>query len=129
MTDNRHSTDESNRPAVVYDDACRFCVGSVRVGAALDRERALDFVPASTERGRALLEAAGVSAGDPESFVVARGVDSSLRSDASLEVIRRLPAVRWLAPLVAAVSTPARDAAYNVIARNRYRLFGRLDRR
>ena len=40
--------------------------------------------------------------------------------------LRRLPGWHW-APLLRVVPRPVRDGLYDVVARNRYALFGRLD--
>ena len=49
-----------------------------------------------------------------------------LRSDAAIQVLRRLPGWFWMV-LALAVPRPVRDWAYDRIARNRYSLFGRKD--
>jgi predicted DCC family thiol-disulfide oxidoreductase YuxK len=51
-----------------------------------------------------------------------------MRSDAWVHILQRLGG-RWkkLAALVAAIPRPLRDVFYNVIARIRYRVFGRRD--
>jgi predicted DCC family thiol-disulfide oxidoreductase YuxK len=47
-----------------------------------------------------------------------------MRSDAALAVIATLPGWAWVRAL-RAVPRPARDAAYTLIARTRYRVWGR----
>ena len=47
------------------------------------------------------------------------------QSDASLEVYRRLGGVWWILSLARFVPRPIRNWAYSIIARNRYRWFGR----
>jgi len=49
------------------------------------------------------------------------------QSDASLEVYRRLGGVWWLFSLLRLVPRFVRNRAYRVVARNRYRWFGRRD--
>ena len=61
---------------------------------------------------------------------IAVETDDSLlvRSDACIHVLRRLGGGwRIIAALVTAIPRPLRDAFYNLLARIRYRVFGRRD--
>ncbi|NBQ15584.1 MAG: DUF393 domain-containing protein [Proteobacteria bacterium] len=51
-----------------------------------------------------------------------------MRSDAAIEIARRLPWPWRAAFALRAVPAPVRDAAYRWVARNRFRWFGRADR-
>lgn len=117
---------ERRRAEVVYDDRCRFCVGSAEAARMADADGALAFVPASSERGQSLLAEAGLSSEAPESVVVTDGRDRWVGSAAVLYLMRRLPALRWLVPIAAAIPAGFRDAAYDWLARHRFRLFGRV---
>ena len=46
------------------------------------------------------------------------------KSDAALTVLSDLPGWRWVRVL-RAIPKPLRDAAYSLVARNRYRIFGK----
>ena len=48
------------------------------------------------------------------------------KSDAALTVLSNLPGWRW-ARVLLRVPKPLRDAVYNLVARNRYRIFGKYE--
>ena len=85
----------------------------------------LRFAPAQSASGSALLARHGFDPGQLETFVVLVDGRAFVRSAAALEIARHLDwpwrALCGLRPL----PRSARDALYNVIARNRYRWFGR----
>jgi predicted DCC family thiol-disulfide oxidoreductase YuxK len=116
---------------VLFDGVCNFCNGAVRFIASNDPRGRFAFVPLQSPRARALLgendPAHAARAGGPETVVLLDRGRRYERSDAALHVALDL---RWPWPLAfAAILIPRawRDAAYGVIARNRYLLFGKKD--
>jgi predicted DCC family thiol-disulfide oxidoreductase YuxK len=91
-----------------------------------DKRHVLRFAPLQGETARALLPAMPADAGAwTMVFVDERG--AHLRSDAALEVWRRLGGFRGLLALGRFVPRFVRDPVYRLIARHRYRWFGRRE--
>ncbi|MGH9572549.1 MAG: thiol-disulfide oxidoreductase DCC family protein [Candidatus Acidiferrales bacterium] len=111
---------------VFYDGHCGLCHGTVKFALRHDREGAFRFAPlnGSTFRGRVPVSR---QASMPDSIVVLTANGNLLvRSDAFIYILGRLGGVwRAQAAIVTIVPRPLRDAAYNLIARVRYRIFGR----
>ncbi|WP_298110944.1 thiol-disulfide oxidoreductase DCC family protein, partial [Bradyrhizobium sp.] len=57
---------------------------------------------------------------------VIRGGIAYFKSDAALTVLSSLPRYRWTRALLT-LPKPLRDAVYNLVAKNRYRIFGKYD--
>lgn len=109
----------------VFDGVCNFCSGSVQLALALDRAGALRFTPMQSPYGRDLAIQAGIDPDLPNSFIFMDRGQALQGSDAVIALLRRLPAPwRWLAA-VRVVPKAWRDAGYDWIARNRYRLMGK----
>lgn len=109
----------------LFDGVCNFCFGSVRIILALDHRGELRFTPLQSPYGRFLAQQAGLDPQEPTSFLFFDRGQPLQASDAVIALLRRLPAPwRWLA-LVEIVPRMWRDAAYGVLARNRYRLLGK----
>jgi predicted DCC family thiol-disulfide oxidoreductase YuxK len=73
-----------------------------------------------------LAQAFGIDPADPDTNAVIHGGVAWFKSDAVLTVLSHLPG--WRSAMVLfAVPRPLRNAAYNLIARNRYRIFGKYD--
>ncbi|HLN11178.1 MAG TPA: DCC1-like thiol-disulfide oxidoreductase family protein [Xanthobacteraceae bacterium] len=111
---------------IVYDGVCMLCARSIRFIARHDRSVNFRFVPLQSPYGRQLAERAGVSISNPETFVAILDGVAAFRSEAALGVLSRLPGFAWTSVL-RAVPRPLRDGIYDLIARHRYRWFGRSE--
>lgn len=114
-------------PLIVFDDVCVLCSGFVQWVIAHDRQRLFRFTPAQGLLGQALYRDLGL---DPVRFetnlLVVDGVAYG-KLEALMEVTLRLGGVWRAAGLFKLLPPPLRDALYDAVARNRYRLFGRRD--
>ena len=113
-------------PTIVFDTDCVLCSGMVRFVLAHERDRALRFAGAWSEEGSALAAHHGFTRDDLNAtFLVVEGDRALTRSDAAFAILTHLRAPwRWLGP-ARAVPRPLRDGVYDLVARHRYRLFGR----
>lgn len=113
---------------LLFDSQCVLCSGTVRFVLAHERAPVITFAGTSGEAGRALAARHGMSEADLDaSFVLIEGETALTRSDAALRLARELRAPwSWLGVL-RVVPRPVRDAVYSLVARHRYRVFGRLD--
>jgi predicted DCC family thiol-disulfide oxidoreductase YuxK len=125
------------RLLVVFDGHCGLCNRAVRWFLRRDARNRMRFAPSEMARVAALLTRLGVTvdgASDgPGSIVVMRAVESELpevllRSDAVAAMLKELPQP-W--PLwggaLRLIPRPVRDWGYGIVARWRYRIWGRLD--
>jgi predicted DCC family thiol-disulfide oxidoreductase YuxK len=111
---------------ILYDGICVFCSRWIRFVAARDRERRFRFTAIQSVYGTRLAQAFGINPQDPDTNAVIRGGVARLKSDGALTVLSSLPGWNWTR-LFLAIPRPLRDAVYNFIARNRYRIFGRYE--
>ena len=121
------ATSTTGPEVLFYDGGCGLCHRAVRFILWADREgRAFRFAPLGGATFQAQVPASE-RAHLPDSMVVqtAEGVRLT-RSAAMLHVLRRLGGGwRVLAVLLGLVPRPLRDAAYDFVARIRFRLFAR----
>lgn len=116
-----------DQPILLFDGVCNLCHGWVRFILRHERRPELRFCALQSEAGAQLLTRHGISTDYLGSLVLFEGGRVFLKSDAALRVASYL---KW--PWSwgrAAVIFPRRlrDWFYEVIARNRYRWFGRRD--
>ena len=113
---------------MIFDTECVLCSRTVQFVLRHERDPTLRFVGAGSPAGRALAARHGVSAADlDKTFVVVDGERALLRSEAVIRVLQELRAPwRWLTAL-RVIPTRLRDAAYSMVARHRYAIFGRRD--
>ena len=111
---------------ILYDGVCVFCSRWIRFVAARDVHARFRFTAIQSPYGSRLAHAFGIDANDPDTNAVIYGGVTHFKSDAALTVLSNLPGRRWVRVLFA-VPKPWRDAVYNLLARNRYRIFGKYD--
>jgi predicted DCC family thiol-disulfide oxidoreductase YuxK len=109
---------------IVYDGVCVLCARSVRFVAARDGGR-FRFVPLQSAYGALLAACYGIVANDPQTVVVVMSGRALVRSDAALAVLGSLPRYGWTGVL-RHIPRRLRDAVYDLVARHRYRWFGRF---
>lgn len=116
-----------DKPVIYYDEQCRLCQAAVRFIRRRARGDGFQFAPLQTEAGRHVAVAAGLDADTPGSLVwFADGV-ARVRSDAALRIARHLRFPWPLCGVFRLIPPVLRDALYDLIARHRYRWFGRID--
>jgi predicted DCC family thiol-disulfide oxidoreductase YuxK len=113
-------------PIVVFDGVCNLCSGAVRFILNHDQSGRYMFLPLQTTPGQSLLEEHGIDSEDAETFLLIKEGIPFVRSSAALEIARDLGWWRWLR-VFRVVPRPWRDALYVLVARNRYRWFGKRD--
>ena len=119
---------EEGRSVVLFDGVCNLCNGAVRFVIDRDPEGRFAFAPLQSDFALKRLTAAGIEPAALDGIVLIDAGRVRTRSDAVLGIVGRLRRPwPWLAAL-RIVPHPLRDAAYNLVARHRYRLFGRQAR-
>ena len=121
-------TDDVTLPEglVLIDGVCVLCSASFRFVARRDRNKRFTFAPVQGPFGRRAAVAIGLDPDQPDSFAVILGGRALFKSDGAIAILRSLPGWRWTSCLLM-VPRPMRDWVYDRVARNRYRLFGRLE--
>jgi predicted DCC family thiol-disulfide oxidoreductase YuxK len=111
---------------ILFDGICVFCSRWVAFVIARDSEAQFRFISIQSEGGRGLAEMLAIDPDDPETNAVVRGGVAYMKSDAALKVLGSLPGWRWIG-IGWLFPKLLRDWAYDRIAGNRYRIFGRFD--
>jgi predicted DCC family thiol-disulfide oxidoreductase YuxK len=119
-------TDWPDDDVILYDGVCVFCSRWIRFVAARDVDRRFRFTAIQSGYGSRLAQAFGIDPADPDTNAVVHGGVVLFKSDAALTVLSLLPRWGWVRGL-RAVPKPWRDAVYNLVARNRYRIFGKYE--
>lgn len=115
------------RHIVVFDGVCNLCAESVAFILAHERDDSIRFTTAQSETGRALLSEFGLDPENLSTFVFIEGGTAHVRSDAALEVAQHLRLPWRMLRVFRIVPRRLRDSIYRLIARNRYRWFGKRE--
>jgi predicted DCC family thiol-disulfide oxidoreductase YuxK len=111
---------------ILFDGVCALCAWWVQFVIARDPAARYRFTPVQSPFGAGLAKRFGIDPENPETNAVIRDGTAYFKSDAALRVLADLPRYGWLR-LASPLPKPLRDFAYDRIANNRYRLFGRTE--
>lgn len=112
---------------VLFDGVCKLCNGWAKFLIRHDRHHRVRLASVQSAEGQALLTWAGLPVDALDTMAVIRGRHYWVRSEAFFEVVAQLPAAWRILGLLRVVPRALRDWAYDRIALNRYRLFGKHD--
>jgi predicted DCC family thiol-disulfide oxidoreductase YuxK len=132
-------------PILLYDGVCGFCNRFVQFILRRDHNAVFRFAPLQSAHAASILARHGANPSDLDTVYIAVNPDRNKedptkddptqpnefllsRSNAVLFVLKQLPG-RWraIALLLRLLPKFLRDAAYNVVVRHRYRIFGRVE--
>ena len=115
-------------PIVVFDGDCVLCSANARFILRRDRRRRFRLATMQGQAGAALMARFGIDPLDSETFILVEGERVRRNSDAALAIAEGLGWPWRALGVLRIVSRPVRDAVYRLVARNRYRWFGRRER-
>ena len=112
---------------VIFDGVCNLCSHSAQFILRHDRLHAFKLATAQSATGRALLIDRSLDPDELETFVLLKQGRIYVRSDAALEIAKELDWPWRALAVLRVIPRMFRDPLYNVVARNRYRWFGKMD--
>ena len=118
---------QHNRAIILFDGVCHLCTSTVQFIIKRDPNGYFTFASLQSEIGRQLLEEHGLQPDALDTFVLVEGSRCFTRSDAALRVAKHVSGCWSLVRVLSLIPKPVRDWGYTVIARNRYRWFGRRE--
>jgi predicted DCC family thiol-disulfide oxidoreductase YuxK len=125
-------SETEGRHLLLFDGVCGLCSRLVQFVLVRDRQRTFHFASLQSPIGRAMVERSG---GDPEDLATfyafanyrAPGSTRLTKARAGLFVLRTLGWPWKVAGIVGLLPTGFLDRLYDLVARNRYRVFGRRE--
>ena len=111
--------------SVVFDGLCHLCTGWARFLQRHPSRPPFRLIPMQSDAGRTLMAAQGFNPDDPLTFLVLDAGRCFTESDATIHLLASAGGAWRLVRAARLIPRGLRDAAYGLIARNRYRWFGR----
>lgn len=122
MTDSSKSA-----PLLLFDGVCNLCNGYVQWLLLRDKKGIFRFAALQSETGQAQLRKLGYKTDVFDTVLLIHGDRVYTRSDVALEICRLLGFPWSLLYGLKSVPRALRNAVYDLIARYRYRWFGRRE--
>lgn len=112
---------------IVFDGECVLCSGFFRFVLVRDRGQRFQFVLAQSELGARIYTALGLDTRDFETNIVVTDGSIYAKLNAFAAAMRTLGWPWRILSVAAYLPRPIADPIYHLIARSRYRIFGRYD--
>jgi predicted DCC family thiol-disulfide oxidoreductase YuxK len=114
-------------PIILFDAECILCSANAQFVLSHDRARRFRLASMQGEVGSALYRRFGIDPTNPDSIIVVDGDRMQRDSDAVLAIYAGLGWPWKALSVFRLVPRFIRDPLYLLVARNRYRLFGKRD--
>lgn len=112
---------------LLFDGVCNLCNGLVRFIIKRDPNAKIKFAPLQATEGQSLLKKFDLTTDNIDSVVYIAGDKHFLRSSAVLHLLKELGGGWKLFYVCIAVPHFIRDFFYNLIAKSRYKIFGKTE--
>ncbi|MGH2575055.1 MAG: thiol-disulfide oxidoreductase DCC family protein [Ignavibacteria bacterium] len=112
---------------ILFDGVCNFCNKTIDFIIDRDRENKFKFAALQSEAGKGLLKKFDLKTDELDTLILIEGDKYFERSTAILRIARDLRGMWKLFYSFIIIPPYFRDIAYNIIAKHRYRWFGKRE--
>ncbi|WP_018612114.1 thiol-disulfide oxidoreductase DCC family protein [Segetibacter koreensis] len=120
--------DELPHPVILFDGVCNLCSGAVQFVIKRDKKDIFRFASLQSDYGLSVLKKFHLSTDAFNSFILYRSGKIYTKSTAALLVTNQLHGTWPLLTIFIFIPKLIRNGFYNLIARNRYRWFGKKEK-
>ena len=110
---------------IIFDGICNVCSRLVQFLIKRDPNAYFRFASMQSETGKKLIGACGMPPDLAETIVLIEKTGCLNKSDAVIAIANRLTGFWPVGNFLKLIPRPIRDVVYSVVARNRYKWFGR----
>lgn len=121
------NTKYNQKFVLLFDGICNFCNGTVNFIIKRDHKDKFCFASLQSNVGQELLKTFNLPTNDFDTFVLVEGKKYYIKSTAALKVLKKLGGVWSFLYILIIIPRPLRDIVYNLIAKNRYKWFGKKE--
>lgn len=112
---------------IVFDGVCNLCNGAVTFVIKKEKGDRFRFAALQEEAGILLLDKYRIDPADTDSIVLVENGKAYVKSTAALKIARHLKGLYPLLYFFMIIPLPIRNWIYDLVARNRYRWFGKKE--
>ena len=110
---------------ILIDDECVMCNRLIRLVASKDHNDKFRICGLNSEVGKGILKEYDLENSSPESLILIEQNKIYFASDAVLKIAGDLNTYTWISKLIQIFPLSIRNRLYFLVAKNRYRLFGK----
>jgi predicted DCC family thiol-disulfide oxidoreductase YuxK len=116
-----------NSSVILFDGICNLCNGFVQFVIKRDRKNVFKFASLQSAYGQKFLTENKLNTDEFKSIILYKNEKLFTQSTAALKIFKELNGLWKLFFAFIVIPKFIRDAVYNLIARNRYRWFGKKE--
>jgi predicted DCC family thiol-disulfide oxidoreductase YuxK len=119
--------EQSNHPVILFDGVCNLCNSSVQFIIKHDKKSVFRFASLQSNFGKSIIQKFNLTTKDIDSVILLENDVAKIKSDAALEIVKKLGGIYSLLYIFKIVPNFIRDKVYDFVAQNRYRWFGKQE--
>jgi predicted DCC family thiol-disulfide oxidoreductase YuxK len=116
-----------NYEIILFDGVCNFCNSSINFVIDHDPEKHFKFAPLQSDIGQDILRKFNKNTEDFDSIILLKDNQLYQKSEAALEIAKHLSGFWKYLSVFRILPTFFLNFFYDIIAKNRYRIFGKAD--
>jgi predicted DCC family thiol-disulfide oxidoreductase YuxK len=118
----------NDKHIILFDGVCNFCNSSVRFVMKRDKKDLYRYASLQSDLGRQMTEERGIDTSEIDSTILIIPDQAYyIKSDAALQISKNLSGLYPLLNVFSIIPTSIRDFFYDIVARNRYKWFGKKE--
>jgi predicted DCC family thiol-disulfide oxidoreductase YuxK len=122
-----HKKISTNYELILFDGVCNFCNASINFVIDHDPEKHFKFAALQSEIGQDILTKFNKNTKDFDSVILLKGNQLYQKSEAALEITKHLSGFWKYLSIFGILPTFFLNFFYDIIAKNRYKIFGKAD--
>jgi predicted DCC family thiol-disulfide oxidoreductase YuxK len=112
-------------PIIIFDGVCNFCNRTVNIILKHDKDAYFRFAPSQSNAAMGIMQEFGLEQQAITSVILIDNEKVYTKTDAVIQIANRLSGWPKIVRFIKFIPKPIRDFAYDLIAKNRYALFGK----
>jgi len=118
---------QDDHPIIIFDAACVLCTANARLVLRYDKDAYFRMASMQGATGASLMRENGVDPEDPSTIILVGRYSVQRDSSAVLAIYEGLGFPWSLISMLRLVPAMLRDPVYRWVARNRFKLFGKME--
>jgi predicted DCC family thiol-disulfide oxidoreductase YuxK len=114
-------------PIILFDGVCNFCNRSINIILDHDQDAHFQFAPSQSTAGKDILQQFGLDQKASASVILIDNEKVYTKTDAVIQIATHLKGWPSLFSIIKFIPKPIRDFAYDLVAKNRYAIFGKRE--
>jgi predicted DCC family thiol-disulfide oxidoreductase YuxK len=116
-----------NTQIILFDGVCNFCNSSINFIIDHDPEKHFKFAPLQSDLGQEILKQFNKNTNDFDSVILLKNNQLYQKSEAALEIVKHLSGAWKYLSIFGILPTFFLNLFYDIIAKNRYKIFGKTE--